>query len=139
MWITYRAWCSGEPVSEAAEAVAALGVQTLLFNCSQPEVIGDAIDAALATFKRLAVDISVGAYANAFPPQPKDATANDGLDELREDLDPPGYLHWTQNWRQRGASLLGGCWYRPGAYRAPGQATEVSRYASARQASSVLS
>lgn len=100
---------SGEPVSEAAEAVAALGVQTLLFNCSQPEVIGDAIDAALATFQRLAVDISVGAYANAFPPQPKDATANDGLDELREDLDPPGYLHWTQNWRQRGASLLGGC------------------------------
>lgn len=100
---------SGEPVSEAAEAVAALGVQTLLFNCSQPEVIGDAIDVALATFERLAVDISVGAYANAFPPQPKDATANDGLDELREDLDPPGYLHWTQNWRQRGASLLGGC------------------------------
>lgn len=100
---------SGEPVSEAAQAVAALGVQTLLFNCSQPEVIGDAIDAALATFQRLGVDIAVGAYANAFPPQPKDATANDGLDELREDLDPPGYLHWTQNWRQRGASLLGGC------------------------------
>ncbi|MDR0279994.1 MAG: homocysteine S-methyltransferase family protein [Paucimonas sp.] len=100
---------SGEPVAEAAEAVAALGVQTLLFNCSQPEVIGDAIDAALATFQRLGVDISVGAYANAFPPQPKDATANDGLDELREDLDPPGYLQWAQDWRKRGASLLGGC------------------------------
>ncbi|MHA6198065.1 homocysteine S-methyltransferase family protein [Pseudomonas wadenswilerensis] len=100
---------SGEPVAEAAEAVAALGVQTLLFNCSQPEVIGDAIDAALAVFQRLGVDISVGAYANAFPPQPKDATANDGLDELREDLDPPGYLQWAQDWRKRGASLLGGC------------------------------
>ncbi|MCU1735612.1 MULTISPECIES: homocysteine S-methyltransferase family protein [unclassified Pseudomonas] len=100
---------SGEPVVDAAEAVAALGVQTLLFNCSQPEVIGAAIDDAIATFKRLGVEIAVGAYANAFPPQPKDATANDGLDELREDLDPPGYLHWTQDWRQRGASLLGGC------------------------------
>jgi S-methylmethionine-dependent homocysteine/selenocysteine methylase len=55
------------------------------------------------------VDIAIGAYANAFPPQPKDATANDGLDELREDLDPPGYLSWAQDWRQRGASLLGGC------------------------------
>nr|WP_314494266.1 homocysteine S-methyltransferase family protein [uncultured Pseudomonas sp.] len=100
---------SGEPVSAAAEAVAELGVQTLLFNCSQPEVIGAAIDAAKAVFERLGADIAIGAYANAFPPQPKDATANDGLDELRDDLDPPGYLRWTQNWRARGASLLGGC------------------------------
>ncbi|NES12032.1 homocysteine S-methyltransferase family protein, partial [Pseudomonas laurentiana] len=84
---------SGEPVSEAAEVAAQLGVQTLLFNCSQPEVIGAAIDAARETFERLGVQIAIGAYANAFPPQPKDATANDGLDELREDLDPPGYLH----------------------------------------------
>ncbi|WP_065758101.1 homocysteine S-methyltransferase family protein [Pseudomonas defluvii] len=100
---------SGEPVSEAAEVAAQLGVQTLLFNCSQPEVIGAAIDAARETFERLGVQIAIGAYANAFPPQPKDATANDGLDELREDLDPPGYLHWAENWRQRGASHLGGC------------------------------
>ncbi|MDE1168835.1 MAG: homocysteine S-methyltransferase family protein [Pseudomonas sp.] len=100
---------SGEPVAEAAQAAAALGVATLLFNCSQPEVIGAAIDAAKATFERLGVDIKIGAYANAFPPQPKDAKANDGLDELREDLDPPGYLHWASNWRQRGASHLGGC------------------------------
>ncbi|MNI88741.1 homocysteine methyltransferase [compost metagenome] len=81
----------------------------MLFNCSQPEVIGAAIDAAREVFERLSVDIAIGAYANAFPPQPKDATANDGLDELREDLDPPGYLSWAQDWRQRGASLLGGC------------------------------
>ncbi|WP_249678872.1 homocysteine S-methyltransferase family protein [Pseudomonas abieticivorans] len=100
---------SGEPVAEAAQAAAALGVATLLFNCSQPEVIGAAIDAAKATFERLGVDIKIGAYANAFPPQPKDAKANDGLDELRDDLDPPGYLHWASNWRQRGASHLGGC------------------------------
>lgn len=100
---------SGETVSDAAHAVATLGVQTLLFNCSQPEVIGAAIDTAKAVFEALGVDIAIGAYANAFPPQPKDATANDGLDELREDLDPPGYLRWAQDWRARGASLLGGC------------------------------
>ncbi len=100
---------SGEPVAEAAEAAAQMGVQTLLFNCSQPEVIGAAIDAARQTFERLGVDIAIGTYANAFPPQPKDAKANDGLDELREDLDPPGYLHWAQDWRQRGASHIGGC------------------------------
>jgi len=100
---------SGQTVADAAEAIAGLGVSTLLFNCSQPEVIGAALDVARETFERLGVDIAIGAYANAFPPQPKDATANDGLDELREDLDPPGYLSWASNWRQRGASLLGGC------------------------------
>ena len=100
---------SGEPVAEAAAVAAELGVETLLFNCSQPEVIGDAIDVARATFERLGVKIHIGAYANAFPPQPEEATANDGLDPLREDLDPPGYLRWAADWQQRGASHLGGC------------------------------
>ncbi|WP_212629858.1 homocysteine S-methyltransferase family protein [Pseudomonas sp. KB-10] len=100
---------SGEPLSEAAEVMAGLGVQHLLFNCSQPEVIGAAIDVARETFARLGADVTLGAYANAFPPQPKDAKANDGLDELREDLDPPGYLVWARDWRQRGASMIGGC------------------------------
>ena len=100
---------SGEPVADAAEAAAQLGVQVLLFNCSQPEVIGAAIDAARQTFERLGVAIQIGAYANAFPPQPKEATANDGLDPLRDDLDPPGYLHWAADWQKRGASHLGGC------------------------------
>ena len=100
---------SGEPVTDAAAVAAELGVETLLFNCSQPEVIGAAIDAARATFERLGVKIHIGAYANAFPPQPKEATANDGLDPLREDLDPPGYLQWAADWQERGASHLGGC------------------------------
>jgi len=100
---------SGEPVAEAAKAAAQLGVQTLLFNCSQPEVIGAAIDAARETFAALGADIAIGAYANAFPPQPKDAKANDGLDELRDDLDPPGYLQWAADWRARGATHIGGC------------------------------
>lgn len=100
---------SGEPVAEAVEAVAQLGVAAVLFNCSQPEVIGAAVDVARSVIETLKADIAIGAYANAFPPQPKEATANDGLDELREDLDPPGYLKWATDWRQRGASLIGGC------------------------------
>ncbi|WP_178082747.1 homocysteine S-methyltransferase family protein [Pseudomonas sp. BBP2017] len=100
---------SGEPVAKAIEAVAGLGVAAVLFNCSQPEVIGAAVDVTRSVFESLNADIAIGAYANAFPPQPKEATANDGLDELREDLDPPGYLVWAQDWRQRGASLIGGC------------------------------
>lgn len=100
---------SGEPVADAARVAAELGVEVLLFNCSQPEVIGAAIDAARASFAGQGAAIAIGAYANAFPPQPEEATANDGLDPLREDLDPAGYLHWVADWRARGASHLGGC------------------------------
>lgn len=100
---------SGEPVADAIEAVAGLGVAAVLFNCSQPEVIGAALEVARSVIEARHADIAIGAYANAFPPQPKQATANDGLDELREDLDPPGYLVWARDWRARGASLIGGC------------------------------
>ncbi|WP_177332324.1 homocysteine S-methyltransferase family protein [Pseudomonas sp. NBRC 111130] len=100
---------SGEPVADAIEAVAGLGVAAVLFNCSQPEVIGAALEVARLVIDARQADIAIGAYANAFPPQPKQATANDGLDELREDLDPPGYLVWARDWRARGASLIGGC------------------------------
>ena len=100
---------SGEPVADAIEAVAGMGVAAVLFNCSQPEVIGAAVDVARAITERLGADIAIGVYANAFPPQPKEATANDGLDELREDLDPLGYLEWAKDWQQRGASMIGGC------------------------------
>lgn len=100
---------SGEPVADAIEAVVGLGVAAVLFNCSQPEVIGAALEVARTVIDTRQADIAIGAYANAFPPQPKQATANDGLDELREDLDPPGYLVWARDWRARGASLIGGC------------------------------
>lgn len=45
----------------------------------------------------------------AFPPQPKDATANHGLDVLRKDLTPESYLVWAKQWNELGTSLIGGC------------------------------
>lgn len=100
---------SGEPVAEAAQLAVELGAGALLFNCSQPEVMAAALDTARTTFAAAGVEIPFGAYANAFPPQPEEATANDGLDPLRPDLDPPGYLSFAQDWQVRGASLIGGC------------------------------
>jgi S-methylmethionine-dependent homocysteine/selenocysteine methylase len=47
-------------------------IETMLFNCCQAEVIGDAIEVArnkLATLSNL--EIETGAYANAFSPQTK--------------------------------------------------------------------
>lgn len=100
---------SGEPVAEAAQLAVELGAGALLFNCSQPEVMAAALDTARVTFAAAGIEIPFGAYANAFPPQPEEATANDGLDPLRPDLDPPGYLSFAQDWQARGASLIGGC------------------------------
>ncbi len=101
---------SGETVAEAVTTMARAGVSAILFNCSQPETIADAIVVARKTLDDLELtDIQIGAYANAFPPQPKDATANDGLDELRADLTPQSYLEWAKQWQSQGASLIGGC------------------------------
>ena len=99
---------SGESVKMAVEKMIELGVQAILFNCCQPEVITEALN---ITRQALAAHthIQIGAYANAFAPQPKDATANDGLDEVRPDLDPQAYLTWAQKWVESGASIIGGC------------------------------
>lgn len=101
---------SGETVVDAVKAMQKLGVDAILFNCSQPEIIGEAIELTQRLLSEMDENnIKIGAYANAFPPTPKDATANDGLDELREDLTPPAYLTWVQQWQSKGASLIGGC------------------------------
>ena len=101
---------SGERVTDAVTALASAGVSAILFNCCQPEVIEGALKVASARLQALGrTDIRLGAYANTFPPQPKEATANDGLDEIRADLGPQDYLGWAERWRAVGANLIGGC------------------------------
>jgi S-methylmethionine-dependent homocysteine/selenocysteine methylase len=100
---------SGETVAEAARALQELRAEAMLFNCSQPEVMGAAVDAARKTLAGVGSSMRIGVYANAFPPQPKDAKANSGLDELRPDLTPEGYLGFAKDWVQRGATIVGGC------------------------------
>ena len=89
------------------------GVDAILFNCSQPETISDAIrvakDVLANSSDERIQNIKVGAYANAFAPQPKDATANDGLDEVRPDLTPDTYTVWVKEWKDMGADMIGGC------------------------------
>lgn len=101
---------SGESVQHAVEKMAQLGVNAILFNCCQPEVIENALRVAKQTLTKCEKhDILLGAYANAFPPQPKNATANDGLDEIRQDLNPAQYFTWAKKWQQAGATIIGGC------------------------------
>ncbi|KFI29810.1 homocysteine S-methyltransferase family protein [Paenirhodobacter enshiensis] len=97
---------SGQSVRDAARLAVDLGAETMLFNCSRPEVMGAALDAARAA----APGLRLGVYANAFAnSQDEDGAANETVSTIRADLDPPHYCGWAENWTARGASVIGGC------------------------------
>jgi S-methylmethionine-dependent homocysteine/selenocysteine methylase len=105
---------SGEAVEACVVHAARLGVQAVLFNCCQPEAIGAAVGIARRALDALAASdngphVRVGAYANAFPPQPATASANAELSALRADLGPQEYLIWVKRWLADGAEVVGGC------------------------------
>jgi homocysteine S-methyltransferase len=100
---------SGETVEQAVRVAAELGIEAVLFNCSQPEVMGAAVTVAVQTLAGIAPGVRVGVYANAFPPMSAEAEANSTLCDIRADLDPEGYLQWARDWVSRGASIVGGC------------------------------
>ncbi len=100
---------SGQAVADAVRAAIRLGAAAVLFNCSQPEVMGAAVDEARRTLARNGARMRIGVYANAFPPQGDDAEANATLHDIRADLTPEGYLAFARDWRARGADIIGGC------------------------------
>lgn len=100
---------SGEPIEEAVRLAVQSGAEAILFNCSQPEVMEAAVIQASAEMQRAEKAIPIGVYANAFPPQPKEATANETVLPIRDDLDPDGYLIWVSKWLRAGAGIVGGC------------------------------
>jgi S-methylmethionine-dependent homocysteine/selenocysteine methylase len=102
---------SGESITDAARTALELGVQALLFNCSHVGVMEAAIRDAVAVFSTVALESRprIGVYANAFAPHYHDDDANQGLSELRDDLNPPEYSAFARQWRDAGATIIGGC------------------------------
>src|SRR5581483_6972950 len=100
---------SQEPVADAVRAALGWKAEALLFNCSQPEVMAPALDAARAALAKAGSDLTLGVYANAFPPMRNDAEANAGLSDIRADLNPPNYLRFAETWVGHGAGIVGGC------------------------------
>jgi S-methylmethionine-dependent homocysteine/selenocysteine methylase len=96
---------SGQSVRQAVESARQLGAEALLFNCSQPEVMGAAIKAAQADLG----GIKLGVYANAFALPMDSAQANEQLHDIRADLTPDLYLNWIRDWIRDGADIVGGC------------------------------
>ncbi len=101
---------SGEAVELAVATSIEHGVQAVLFNCSQPEVMNSAVEAAAATIaKRGNGAVRIGVYANAFAPEPVSDEPYAGISQMRDDLSPEHYLQWASLWVGAGATIIGGC------------------------------
>ncbi|MBY5985145.1 homocysteine S-methyltransferase family protein [Halomonas sp. DP5Y7-2] len=99
---------SGESVAEAVTQLCQGGADAILFNCSIPEVIEQALIDASDAMRRLRCSLPLGAYANSFAPIAAAHQANAILTQDRQ-ITPQGYLDYATRWFERGARLIGGC------------------------------
>ena len=97
---------SGESIEAFAAAMFDFGVDAVLFNCSQPEVMRAAIEQARAV---LPVTVRVGAYGNAFDDKPEGYSANEYVMTHRHDIEDGGYTEFVEAWIEAGATIVGGC------------------------------
>lgn len=101
---------SGEAAGDAVAAALEAGAAGVLFNCSQPEVMSEAVIVARRVIDASArPDAALGVYANAFLPEPPSDEPYAGISEIRADLDPAHYLAWVKRWTGEGATIVGGC------------------------------
>jgi homocysteine S-methyltransferase len=95
---------SGEPLAQAIETLSEGPVESIMINCSQPEVV----PRALEDLKKL--ECAFGAYANGFTtvaPLEPGGTVKDL--ECRVDLSPEVYTTHVMQWIAAGATIVGGC------------------------------
>ncbi|AOL22803.1 Homocysteine/selenocysteine methylase (S-methylmethionine-dependent) [Erythrobacter litoralis] len=95
---------SGEDLAAAAEAAAQEGASVVLANCSPPEAISKSTEILSGQAREF------GVYANGFVSVEalREGAHVDRL-EAREDLDPAAYAAFAKEWRDAGASVIGGC------------------------------
>lgn len=99
---------SGESVAQAARWIAGSSAGALLFNCSRPEVMRQAVDVAAEILGESGRKIEIGVYANAFASD-EDGAANETLHAIRDDLSDDRYAAFACDWADRGATMIGGC------------------------------
>jgi len=99
---------SGELVTDAIAILLARKVDGILFNCSIPEVIEQAIIEAQECLKKYPREIAIGAFANSFTPILANHKANEVVQGSRA-LSPEEYLSFVKKWHAHGANVIGGC------------------------------
>ena len=114
---------SGESIEEVVTALVVGGEvkggvappSAILFNCSPPEVISQALKQLRPLFSG-----QIGGYANCRGARlrygaeqalaQKELGAEMAVHGVREDLDPELYARWATDWLKKGgASIFGGC------------------------------
>ena len=100
---------SGERVEDAVVWASSTSVEAILFNCSQAEFMMAAVQQANLGASRRTQRMRIGVYANAFVPKQVPTAANEGISEVRSDLDSISYSAISQQWIVSGASIIGGC------------------------------
>lgn len=99
---------SGESVTEVASRLCQSAAAGLFFNCSIPEVMGAAIQAAKAVIDQRQSPLQLGVYANKFTPIKAQHQANTEELAMRA-IAPEDYLTYARQWHQLGATTIGGC------------------------------
>lgn len=100
---------SGELVSEAVSALIKVPIAGILFNCSIPEAITQAIIATKQVFESKGLaHLSIGGQANSFAPIFSAHSANQTMQEMRH-FSPEAYLAFAKRWVTEGATMIGGC------------------------------
>ncbi len=87
----------------------AAGASGIFFNCSQPEVMGEAGRGARQAVSEAGALAFIGVYPNAFAPEPPYDTPYASISDIRADLEPENDLKWIERWLADGASVVGGC------------------------------
>ena len=96
---------SGEPVEMAIEQAKTFNIDAMFFNCSQVEEMSPALE----IIERSDLTIPYGAYANAFVPIDKTKSVDSDETDLRDEMTPEAYFEFTKEWKDLGATIIGGC------------------------------
>jgi len=98
---------SGEEIVTALRKIDFNKISSVLFNCSQPEVMAKAIKVA----KNLVPEnTSIGVYANAFQPiKIGQRDANSQIRNTRQELTPEKYFEFVKEWTELEVDIIGGC------------------------------
>ena len=94
---------SGESIEEAFKFAEKFNPEAYLFNCTDP----NAISSGLEVLQRL-TDKPIGGYPNVFS-VPDGWTLDNDVVTLKNDLTKESFSSFCQTWKEKGASIFGGC------------------------------
>ena len=94
---------SGESIEEAFEFAEKYNPQAYLFNCTDPNAISSGLEVL-----RSLTDKPIGGYPNVFS-VPDGWTLDNDVETLKNDLTKESFPTFCKAWKEKGASIFGGC------------------------------